>query len=110
MRPGARARAQLFDMRRELIQRLDRAVTGGDLALLGTVQLAINAIDGAAVGDSGETGDGLSLMPVGESAYAEIFEYLRQPGYEDVLVGENGEIDLKGVRLIRRPQADQREQ
>jgi hypothetical protein len=40
-------------------------------------------------------------MPVSTRTYAEIFENLRQPGYEPVLVGENGEIDLKRVRLIQ---------
>jgi hypothetical protein len=45
MKPGSRARAQLCDMRRELIGRLDRAVTGDNLALLASVQSAIVAID-----------------------------------------------------------------
>jgi len=43
--PGTRARLQLCHMRRELIQRLDRCVSGGDLALISSVQLAIDAID-----------------------------------------------------------------
>jgi hypothetical protein len=93
---GARARVQLCDMRRALILRLDRAVTGDDMALLGSVQLAIDAIDSEQAADRPN-----GLMPVSERAYAEIFENLRLPGYERVLVGANGEIDLKGVRLIR---------
>ena len=86
-------------MRRELIGRLDRAVTGGDLALLASVQSAIVAID--TVGDhSGET-DRRSLMPISDRAYREIWENLSEPGYEHVTVGENGEIHLGRVRLIR---------
>jgi hypothetical protein len=42
-------------------------------------------------------------MLVSEQTYAEIFGNLNQPGNEHLLVGENGEIDLKGVRLIRAP-------
>jgi hypothetical protein len=97
MKPGARARAQLCDMRRELIRRLDRDLTGGGMALLGSVQLAIDAIDD----DSEGTDDRTNLMPISERAYAEIFQNLSQPRYEHVQVGENGEIDLQGVRLIR---------
>jgi hypothetical protein len=93
-----RARLQLCDMRRELIQRLDRCISGGDLALIGSVQLAIEAIDSEQTDDRQN-----GLMPVSERAYAEIFENLRFPGYERVLVGANGEIDLRGVRLIRLP-------
>jgi hypothetical protein len=99
MKLGARARVQLCDMRRELILRLDRRITGGNITLLGSVQLAIDAID-RVTDDCEETDGRLSLMPVSERAYTEIFENLSQPGYENVLVGENGEIDLKGVRLI----------
>lgn len=61
---------------------------------------AIEAIDSAA-NDEEEIIDQLSLMTVSEHAYTEIFENLSQPGYEHVLVGESGEIDLKNVRLIR---------
>jgi hypothetical protein len=43
-------------------------------------------------------------MPVSAQTYVEIFENLNQPGYERVLVGENGEIDLKGVRLVQMQQ------
>ena len=42
---GAVARAKLIVMRREIIAQLDRGVDGGALALLGSVQLAIDAID-----------------------------------------------------------------
>jgi hypothetical protein len=97
MKPGARVRAQLCDLRRELIRRLDRDLTGGGMALFGSVQLAIDAIDD----DSEGTDDRTNLMPISERAYAEIFQNLSQPGYEHVQIGENGEIDLQGVRLIR---------
>jgi hypothetical protein len=66
------------------------------MALLGSVQLAIDAID-----DDSGTVDRTNLMPISERAYAEIFHNLNQPRYEDVQIGENGEIDLQGVRLIR---------
>jgi hypothetical protein len=85
---GATARAKLVQMRGELIAQLDRGIDGGSLALLFSLQLAIDAIDDTAPADGTE----LSLMPVSERAYAEIFENLRQPGYDHVLVGENGEI------------------
>jgi hypothetical protein len=133
MKPGSRALVQLCDMRRELIGRLDRAVTGGDLALLASVQLAIVAID--AIGDHSGEADGPTmaqdsvlprsklkvqmppgaatprsgvhdqvgptLMPISDRAYREIWENLSKPGYEHVTVGENGEIHLGRVRLIR---------
>jgi hypothetical protein len=41
------------------------------------------------------------LLAVSAQTDAEIFENLSHPGYEHLLVGENGEIDLKGVRLIQ---------
>lgn len=96
---GTRARLQLCDMRRELVRRLDRCVSGGDLALLGSVQLAIDAID--AVEEHSEETDGRTLMVISDRAYREIYGNLAAPGYEQVLVGENGEIDLRDVRLIR---------
>jgi hypothetical protein len=83
-------------MRRELINRLDRAVTGDNIALLASVQACIEACTAAVVDDP----HGRTLMRVSEQTYAEIFGYLSQPGYEHALVGENGEIDLKGIRLI----------
>ena len=105
MKPGTRARLQLCDMRRALVQRLDRCVSGADLALIGSVQAAIDAID--AVEDrSGEADGGRSLMAISDRAYREIYASLVDDGYEQVLVGENGEIDLNGVRLIRRPPPD----
>jgi hypothetical protein len=115
MKPGSRARVQLYDMRRELIGRLDRAVTGDNLALLASVQSAIVAID-AAADHSGEADGptmaqdsvlppskqvGPTLMPISDRAYREIWENLSEPGYEHVTVGENGEIHLGCVRLIR---------
>lgn len=124
---------QLYDMRRELIGRLDRAVTGDSLALLASVQSAIVAIDAA--GDHSGEADGptmaqdsvlprsklkiqmppgaatprsgvyeqagRTLMPVSARAYREIWKNLSEPGYEHVTVGENGEIHLGRVRLIR---------
>jgi hypothetical protein len=42
------ARAQLVDMRAQVIAQLDRKIDGGVLALLGTIQVAIWAIDAAA--------------------------------------------------------------
>jgi hypothetical protein len=83
-------------MRRELILRLDHACTGGDMTLLGSVQLAIDAIDA-------EQERPVGSMPVSESCYAEIFENLRLPGFEQVSVSANGDIDLRGVRLVRLP-------
>ena len=91
-------------MRRELVQRLDRCVSGADLALIGSVQAAIDAID--AVEDRSGEADGRSLMAISDRAYREIYASLVDDGYEQVLVGENGEIDLNGVRLIRRPPPD----
>ena len=100
MKPGSRARVQLCDMRRELIGRLDRAVTGDNLALLASVQSAIVAIDAA--GDHSGEADGRTLMPISNRAYREIWENLSEPGYEHVTAGENREIHLGRVRLIRR--------
>jgi len=101
MKSGTRARAQLVDMRRALTLRLDRSVTGDNIALLGSIQSCIMAIDSADEVDDQNTIR--TLMPVSERTYTEIFDNLSRPGFERVLVGENGEIDLKGVRLIRVP-------
>jgi hypothetical protein len=54
MKLGARARAQLCEMRRELIRRLDRSVTGENVALLGSIQACIAAIDCTYPGENGE--------------------------------------------------------
>ncbi|HEY3910983.1 MAG TPA: hypothetical protein VGM07_13975 [Stellaceae bacterium] len=43
--PGATARSKLIGMRAALIDKLDRHLNGGDLALVASVQLAIIAID-----------------------------------------------------------------
>jgi len=40
--------------------------------------------------------DGRTLMPMSAQTYAEIFENLSQPGYEHLLVGENGRDRPKG--------------
>ena len=44
---------------------------------------------------------GRTLMLVSDRAYREIWNNLREPGYEHVTVGENGEIHLGRVRLMR---------
>lgn len=46
---------------------------------------------------------GPTLMPISDRDYREIWENLSEPGYEHVTVGENGEIHLGRVRLIRLP-------
>jgi hypothetical protein len=46
--PGAAAREKLIEWRARLIDKLDRQIEGGDLALLGDIQMAIMAIDAAA--------------------------------------------------------------
>jgi hypothetical protein len=82
-------------MRCELISRLDRAVTGENIAFLASVQTCIEAID-CSSGHLSQT----RLMRVSAQTYAEIFENLSRPGNERVLVDENGAIDLRGMRLI----------
>jgi hypothetical protein len=44
---------------------------------------------------------GPTLMPISDRAYREIWKNLSEPGFEHVTVGENGEIHLGRVRLIR---------
>lgn len=46
--PGSTARERLVEMRARLIEKLDRQIEGGDLALLSNVQASIDAIDAAA--------------------------------------------------------------
>jgi hypothetical protein len=49
-----RLRAQLLDMRLGLIERLTERVTGGDLALLGSVGAALAAVDDMVAEGQGE--------------------------------------------------------
>jgi hypothetical protein len=55
--------------------------------------------------NKGTRADDRTLMPISNRAYEEIYENLSD-GYEQVLVGPNGELDLKGVRLIKSPPDD----
>ncbi len=50
---GAAARERLVQLRRLLIEKLESAVDGGNIALLASVQMAIDAIDAAAEEDGG---------------------------------------------------------
>jgi len=48
-------------------------------------------------------------LPISVRAYREIFDALTEPGFSNVSVGENGEIDLRGIKLIcGKMTADQR--
>jgi hypothetical protein len=42
-------------------------------------------------------------MSISVRAYREIYDNLQEPGFENITVGENGEIDLRGTKLICGP-------